>query len=460
MSACVGSVIRWTIVGCLLAPAAGCSSASIQPAQTNPKIKAVTILLSGSPNATTQGDSCGHGGVLVSRIMANARLALARAGFQVVTNSNIPYQARAVVYGDYGGCDTNYTRGGKWSIALEPGPAATWACESDTGWCRFEQGSNEFDPVATKLVKDPGIAELAKRGFVQRPAAHAKAAENSAPGTAKVSSAPASKPATRSLETGSPQRNAWALVIGVERYRDVSAVATGARADAEAYAELARTTLGIPNDQVLVAIDEHASRSDLNKLVEQTVKNVPKGGRIYVFYSGHGAPDASSGASYLVPFDGDPKFLDSTALKLDALLARLGQSQAGEVVAMVDACFSGAGGRSILPPGARPLVRVNEPTKIARVAVFTAVSGAESSGPAEDSSAGLFSATVMDGLGNAKADVDGDGAITLGELSTWVAPRVRRAAKKGNRDQSPQLIWGDGLSASSDLVVVSGLRAQ
>ena len=57
---------------------------------------------------------------------------------------------------------------------------------------------------------------------------------------------------------------------------------------------------------------------------------------------------------------------------------------------MFDSCFSGAGGRSVLPAGARPLVRVKETTAPAggHVAVFSASDGTEISGPSADGTQG------------------------------------------------------------------------
>ena len=77
---------------------------------------------------------------------------------------------------------------------------------------------------------------------------------------------------------------------------------------------------------------------------------------LFVYYSGHGAPDVKTGDAYLVPWDGDPKFLKSTALPLTKLYSDLAKTKAKRVIVALDACFSGAGGRSELAKGARPLI--------------------------------------------------------------------------------------------------------
>ncbi|MCA9658466.1 MAG: caspase family protein, partial [Myxococcales bacterium] len=148
------------------------------------------------------------------------------------------------------------------------------------------------------------------------------------------------------LVSASPQPASYALIIGIEDYRDVPD-AEGARADAERFAEVMQTTLGLPRDQVRILLDDRASRSDINKELRWLAKNVPAGGRIFFFYSGHGAPEPTKGVSYIVPYDGDPSYLDDTALKMSAVIDSLEKTQAKEVVAFADACFSGAGGRSV-----------------------------------------------------------------------------------------------------------------
>lgn len=64
----------------------------------------------------------------------------------------------------------------------------------------------------------------------------------------------------------------------------------------------------------------------------------------------------------------------------------------------------------------------------------------------------------MEGIGEAKADADGDGQLTLRELEAWVTPRVTREAKEQNRAQTPHLVVGAGIGDPKDLAVAWGLR--
>jgi hypothetical protein len=257
--------------------------------------------------------------------------------------------------------------------------------------------------------------------------------------------------------TGAPQRNAYALIIGVEKYRDVKTKALGAGNDAKIFANLVKQTMGVPDKNVRVAIGDRATKSDIEKHVDWLITNVPKGGRIYLFFSGHGAPDGAEGTPFLLPYDGDPAALERTALPLQTILDRLEKSPATDAIAFVDTCFSGAGGRSVLPEGARPLVRVKKTEATAKVALLSASSGEQISGPSADKKNGVFTRYVTEGVGRGQADVDGDGQVTLQELAGWVKPRVEREAKAQGRDQSPQLSSPSG-AQPSDMVVAHGVK--
>lgn len=257
------------------------------------------------------------------------------------------------------------------------------------------------------------------------------------------------------LVSAAPQPASYALVIGIERYRDVPA-ATGARKDAESFAELSRQTLGIPDDHVRVLLDDRAGKTDIAKQVRWLQTNVPAGGRIYVYFSGHGAPDPASGVSYIVPYDGDPQYLTESAIKMSDILADLEKTKAKDVLAIADSCFSGAGGRSVLAPGTRPLVHVEPVRAAARVALLSASSGAEISGPTADGKGGLFSKYLMTAIGTGAADINGDGQISLRELDEWITPRVKREARKANREQTPSLQLGKKLGEPAEFIVSWG----
>jgi hypothetical protein len=279
-------------------------------------------------------------------------------------------------------------------------------------------------------------------------------------GTEASPSAPLSA-SSAAFVAASPQLSAYALIIGIEKYRDVPA-ATGARADASRFEAVARKTLGIKDEHLRVAVDDRATKSDLEGHLAWLKSSVPAGSRIYVFFSGHGAPDTAggNGSPYLFPYDGNPRSVATSALPVAGLMASLGQTRAKDVLVVLDSCFSGAGGRSVLPPGARPLMRVKDAAPAAQVALFTAASASEISGPAPGDAMGLFTKYVTDGLGTGAADVDGDGQISLQELADWVKPRVARDARKDNREQTPTVAVGSNVVSAGSFSVAWGFATK
>ena len=316
----------------------------------------------------------------------------------------------------------------------------------------------------SRRLADFAAATAPGRATAQRTGEGATAS-NGAPPSAPpgASAASAAGAAGAAFVAAAPQPAAYALIIGVEHYRDAPPPA-GARADAEHFAALAKKTLGLKDDHVHVALDERATKTDIEEHLAWLESTVPAGGRVYFYFSGHGAPDTSNGSPYLLPYDANPRTVERTGIALASIMKSLGKTRAKDVLAIVDACFSGAGGRSVLPPGARPLVRVKEAPPVAQLALFTASSGSEISGPVAGLAAagagaraeGLFTHYLVEGLGTGIADTDGDGQVSLQELGDWVRPRVARDAKKDEREQHPAITVGTGVGAPASFIVAYG----
>jgi hypothetical protein len=329
----------------------------------------------------------------------------------------------------------------------------------------YEIGPYGSVTLVSALAQQPSLAAFARdpAGYIAARKAPAVAIAQVAPAPAPVVvAAPPPPPpppplASSAFVVAAPQPTAWALIVGIEKYRDLPAP-PGALADAQRFKKLVSETFGVPPDQIIEAVDTHAGKSDIEKHLGALGKRVRAGDRVYFFFSGHGAPDASNGTSYLVPYDGDPSALEESALPLATVLDKLGKTKAKEVIAFVDSCFSGSGGRSVLPAGARPLVKLKEvQPSAASVMLFSAASGAEISGPNETGKGGVFSDYLVEGLGTGRADMDGDGQISLKELADWVKPRVSREAQKAGRTQTPNV----ATSAEQDKVIVGwGYRKQ
>ena len=239
-----------------------------------------------------------------------------------------------------------------------------------------------------------------------------------------------------------PNKNSYAIVIGIEQYRQKLPKADFAEHDAKTMTEYLTKTMGYPEENVVTLINDRALKSDMEKYFEKWLSNnVEKDGSVFIYYSGHGAPNPKTGDAFLVPYDGDPAFIDQTGYSLKRLYENLGRLQTKDIIVALDSCFSGAGGRSVIAKGARPLVMTMDKSVIpSNIAVLSAASGEQISSTYEEKGHGLFTYFMLKGL-KGEGDTNGDGKIETGELFEYIKPQVERIARKTyNNEQSPQLI--------------------
>ncbi len=276
-------------------------------------------------------------------------------------------------------------------------------------------------------------------------------------GFVDVTTAALSAPAEQALSRGKSDidelpviktksnKGAYAIVIGIENYRQKLPKADFAVSDAKLVAEYLSKVMGYPEENVITLFNENASHIDLVKYLERWLpNNFEKGGTIFIYYSGHGAPNPKTGDAYLVPYDGDPSFITETGYPLNRLYSAVGKLQAKEVIVALDSCFSGAGGRSVLPEGARPLVidMKQMPVIHRNITVLAATAGNQISSTYKEKGHGLFTYFMLKGIRNEDV-VKQDGSIGIAELFEYLKPQVERVARRQyNNEQSPQLIRG------------------
>lgn len=227
----------------------------------------------------------------------------------------------------------------------------------------------------------------------------------------------------------------FAVVVGVERYEGLPA-ADFAERDAQAM-KAHLLALGYPERNVVLLTGRAAGRAAIEKYVEAWLPQaVTAESRVLFYFSGHGAPDVGTGSPYLLPWDGDPKFLANTAYPVKRLYERLNALKAKQVLVAMDSCFSGAGGRSVIPKGTRPLVAQlrKEEDAIGKLTVLAASASDEITGSDESQGHGLFTYHLLKGL------AEKGGRASAKELHQYLTPRVRDAARADNRDQTPQLL--------------------
>lgn len=222
---------------------------------------------------------------------------------------------------------------------------------------------------------------------------------------------------------------AYAVVVGVESYQ-MSDLPKARFAERDARSMARRLeALGVPPRNMKVLVGSDATRSKLAAVLEQWLpERATAASKVYFYFSGHGAPDPVTGDSYLVPWDGDPSLLKRTGYPLSALYADLGKVPAARRVALLDSCFSGSGGRSLLAKGARPLVNVLD-TGSGSVTVLAAASASQITATAESQGHGLFTYHLLKSLGA--------GGRAASAVYAELKPKVQDDAARQSREQTP-----------------------
>jgi hypothetical protein len=291
---------------------------------------------------------------------------------------------------------------------------------------RFSPGGPFYD----QLVRERSL-----------PARPAPAAPSAAALVTHASAAAPTPAFSSDIETPSyrlPERaRDFAVVVGIESYSDLPP-ARFAQRDAQAVV-VHLLAMGLPSRNVVQLQGEKAGFKGIEKYLEAWLpNNVADSSRVFFYFSGHGAPDPKTGDAYLLPWDGDPNYLERTGYPVKRLYEELASLKAKEVIVAMDACFSGAGGRSVLAKGARPLVTKVETLAVPRnLTVFAAASGDQITSTLEDQGHGTFTYYFLKGWsGGAK---DASGRVTTKALYDYLKPKVQDAARRQNRDQEPVL---------------------
>jgi hypothetical protein len=253
------------------------------------------------------------------------------------------------------------------------------------------------------------------------------------------------------------QSDAYAVIVGVSNYATTGIpLVKYAVRDAESVKDYLVGVCGVPEQNIRMVTDAQATGKKVEALITDWLgRNVTKPGQsVYVYFAGHGTPSPDKGDAYLVPYDGDPE-LPSTLYSVSSFYAALRKLASDNIIVALDACFSGAGGRSVIAQGKRPIVAVKMPETDQKLAVLTASAATEISQDYDAKRHGLFTYWMLKAL-RGEADADNDGWVTLGELYSYIKPHVEEESRKMGYSQSPQLIEPSTDKKNTRIAMVSG----
>ena len=242
------------------------------------------------------------------------------------------------------------------------------------------------------------------------------------------------------IKKGKKDNNRVAIIIGVESY-EKSSKALYADNDAKMFKYFATKALGINSANIKLLVDNEAKRLDtIEALKAWLPKKILKDkSELFVFFSGHGYPSNDNNL-YLIPQNGDPRFLEESALSKNYIIEQIQKLEPKSVTMFFDACYSGNGkDGEVLVAGLKPIRKLEIKEEIPEnFYIFSSSDYNQESSTIKEAEHGIFSYYLMKGL-EGNADENKDKKITNGELIAYLKDNVSQEAFTQNRAQDPML---------------------
>ena len=240
------------------------------------------------------------------------------------------------------------------------------------------------------------------------------------------------------IPSNKTNENAIAVVLGIEKYRNVGNVSFASR-DASIVREYFNKTLGIPINNIYFKLNGEVTKGEMEKIFGGWLQNrVDENTSVYVYYAGHGAPSSDQDA-YLIPNDGDPNYAEVTGYSLNKMYDQLGKLPTNNITVFLDACFSGQDReQKLLIKDARGLgIKTKTSAIPEKLNVFSASSNDQVSSGWPDKKHGLFTYYMLKGI-QGSADNNNDKQVSYEELSDYIKINVEKQAGFLDRKQNPQ----------------------
>ncbi|MCU0368834.1 MAG: caspase family protein [Cyclobacteriaceae bacterium] len=238
----------------------------------------------------------------------------------------------------------------------------------------------------------------------------------------------------------------YVFSVGINKYQNSAYDLNYAQADAKGLTE----KLVEQNKGIFKAInrtelyDTEATRSNIMKGFKNIIAKAKPDDVFIFYYAGHGTIDEDDNETfYLVPTDvtkiyGDAQQLKAKAISDEELKRNLMLIKAQKQVVLMDACHSGAAVANMKVRAA-----ASEEKAIVTLARSSGVVMLASSGTKqyaaefEELKHGTFTYAMLEGL-EGKADLGGDGQVTVNELKLYMDSRVPELTEKfGGKAQYP-----------------------
>jgi len=247
---------------------------------------------------------------------------------------------------------------------------------------------------------------------------------------------------------------AVAVVIGNKDYRkkDIPSVDYAIR-DASMIREYLIATMGFQEGNII--FQRNATYSDfastfgtINDYKGKLYDYIkPDKSEVFIYYSGHGAPNIEDKTGYFVPVDADPAKIKLSGYAVDTFYKNLAlileERRATKLTVVIDACFSGITEKGMLIKGASPLfIEVKNPLiGIKNAIMFTSARKDQISSWYDEKRHSLFTYFFLKAI---KTKVEKGDNITAGDIERFITDESEGvpyyARRLRGRNQTPEVI--------------------
>jgi hypothetical protein len=272
---------------------------------------------------------------------------------------------------------------------------------------------------------------------------------------------------TDSITTWPSKAKRWALVIGVDQYRDGQINALkGSVNDAHNLANALVRYAGFPQDQVVVLTtdqqeERQPTRINILTYLSNLASLVPKDGLLLVSFAGHGIE--RGGQAYLIPSDArlshDVSLLEESAVSVTRMHDRIKAIGVGQVIVLLDACRNDPGGRADAPNNmSAAYTKFNFDVgnrEVQAFATFYATAIGQRAYEYTEKRQGYFTWAIVEGLKGEAANEKGE--VTLAGLLKYVQDNVpkRIAIDLGASEQQKPFAIIEGYRADELVIAIS-----
>lgn len=256
----------------------------------------------------------------------------------------------------------------------------------------------------------------------------------------------------KNIPKGKVNENGIAVVIGNKSYQNSISSVEFALNDAAIMYKYLTEMMGFKKENIIYI--EDAKLSDLKLIFGD--KDNHKGklfnisnsmSEIFVFYSGHGAPDPNDQNAYIMPVDSDPNHLPLTGYKLETLYENISRISHQKSIIVIDACFSGSvsNGEEIIKYASPVRIKIKKPaySNSDNSVIITAAKNNQIASWYPQKKHGLLTYFFLKGL-KGDADINRDKKISVDEMSKFLSDRENGvpgiARTIFSREQDPEVI--------------------